>query len=188
MIDPLLFGLSTYKDECVDAAHDLDRRRQEHETRHRRFRLQNRPATKEAMIAAIKALGPTELTHHNDLRHVPVRPVAGGVEFAPERMTVDNLIDVYLRIKKMRPVDMRVYDRVVSVVLSQNAGLRKVDVVGIVGAGEWSVRKALERLEAEGKVHVRLEKTRGEGSSRKRYYPVTQSTLSLDQGVVGAAL
>jgi predicted transcriptional regulator len=50
------------------------------------------------------------------------------------------------------------------------AGLRKKDIVTATGASEYAVRVALEKLEAEGRVVVRLEKTRGKGSPRKRYF------------------
>ena len=169
----LLAGIdfSTYADESIDAAHALDRRRQEHETRHRRYRLQLRPATRQDMIAVIGAVGATELVHHEDVRHVPVRPVAGGVAFAPDRMTVDMLCDVYDLVKGIKRAPENVYDRVIEV-LDGTPGMRLQDVMEAAETARTSTQRALEQLEEEGKVRVRLEKTRGSGSQRKRYYPV----------------
>lgn len=172
--------LSSYKDECIDAAHSLDRRRQAHETRHRRFRLQLRKTTRAEMAADIAALGATELVHHEELIHVPVKPVTGGVAFAPERMTVSNLEDVHSRIRGVARPDMKVYDRVVEVLDTAPAGLRKKDIAEIIGVSEFPVRKALEALEDDGTVTVRYEKTRGNGTPRKRYYPVKPQVTSID--------
>lgn len=182
MMDGLMDGIlgSTYEDECVDARNDLDARRKEHETRHRRFRLELRPATRAEMIEYIKAVGVTDLVHDARFIHVPVKAVTGGVAFAPERMTIGNLTDVYLHLKSGRQMDrtdLRVYDRVEEVFQTYTSGLRKQDVVALADAPERTVRRVLEKLEAEGKLRVRLERTRGAGSKRKRYYPAAQPKM-----------
>ena len=175
-------SLSTYPDECFDAALDLDTRRQQHERKHRRYRLQLRPASKETMIDTIEAVGATELVHVDELRHCPVTPVAGGVAFAPRRMTVDMLCDVYDVVKGIKRAPAKVYDRVREVMGASPTGVRLVEVMALAETPRTSTQRALEQLEEEGFVRVRLEKTRGDGSQRKRYYPAqtTAAPVSAD--------
>lgn len=184
-IDPLLAGLSTYPDECADASLSLDLRRQAHERKHKRFRLELRPAPKDEMIECIEAVGATDLVYHRDLQHVPVQTVFGGVAFAPRRMTISALVDTWRHCRGFRkPVSMPVYDRVVQILDSAHAGLRKADIVAAIGCSEFPVRKALEALEEEGNVTVRYEATRGGGTSRKRYHPVQAAApVSLDRAL-----
>lgn len=183
-MDNLLAGLSTYPDECFDAALDLDTRRQAHERRHRRYRLQLRPASKETMIDCIEAVGATEAVNDDDLRHVPVTPVAGGVAFAPRRMTVDMLCDVYDRVRGFYRAPGRVYDRVREVMEHSPSGVRLVEVMALAETPRTSTQRALEQLEDEGFVRVRLEKTRGDGSQRKRYYPAQETAAPVSADIL----
>ena len=177
-------NLSSYADECIDAAHDLDQRRREHETRHRRFRLQLRPATREWMEQIVSAVGPTELVYHQSVEHVPVKPVAGGVAFAPERMTISALEDTYNLCLGIIQAPEKVYDRVWEVLSANPTGLRLKDVMSEAETPRTSSQRAVEQLEREGKIRVRLENTRGGGSPRKRYYPIPLAApVSIDRSL-----
>lgn len=175
----LLQGLSTYKDECLDAAHGLDARRKEHERRHRRHRLVSRPATKAVMIDFVRDFGATELVHSDDLRHVPVVPVADGVAFDPARMTMNVLVEVYEKLHKVKRPEGRVYNRVAAVVQSYQGGLREKEIVEITGVSRSGVKKALYALEFDGEIRVTQEATRPGGTPRKRYWPAAADPLNV---------
>ncbi len=182
----LLTGLtlSSYQDECIDAAHNLDARRREHETRHRRFRLQLRPATREWMEQVVSEVGPTELVYNESVQHVPVKPVAGGVAFAPERMTISALEDVYNLCLGIREAPGKVYDRVWEVLSANPTGLRLKELMEQAETARTSTQRATEQLEREGKITVRQESTRGDGTPRKRYFPIPLSApVSIDRSL-----
>lgn len=177
-------NLSSYADECIDAAHSLDQRRRAHETRHRRFRLQLRPATREWMEQVVSAVGPTELVYNESVLHVPVKPVAGGVAFAPERMTISALEDVYNLCLGIRQAPGKVYDRVWEVLSANPTGLRLADLMDQAETARTSTQRAAEQLEREGKIRVRLEKTRDGGTPRKRYFPIPLAApVSIDRSL-----
>lgn len=176
----IMGGLSTWKDECLDAAQDLDRRRREHERRFRRTRVAMRPATREQMIRYIEAVGATDVTAAPGLIHVPVTPVAGGIAFDPHRMTVSNLEEVYEALHHVARPEGRVLDRVVQVIAAYPNGLRQRDIVGLTEASKTAVKRALAMLELHGEVSVRNEPTRVGGSPRKRFYPANHDFSSID--------
>ena len=165
-------NLSSYADECIDAAHNLDARRREHETRHRRFRLQLRPVTREWMEHVVSAVGPTDLVYRPEVDHVPVKPVPGGVAFAPERMTISALEDTYRLCLGIRLAPEKVYDRVWEVLSANPTGLRLSDIMEQAETSRTSTQRSVEQLEREGKLRIRHEKTRRAGTPRKRYYPL----------------
>jgi hypothetical protein len=180
----IMGGLSTHEMECRDAVEDLDRRRQEHERRFRRYRLVQRPATRDMMIERIVSVGATDLTADPDLMHAPVVPVAGGVAFDPDRMTLTCLEEVYNRVRGVRAVDGRVLDRVEQVINTFSTGLREKDIVDLVECSRTAAKRALFMLVAEGKVVVRRENTRMGGTPRKRFFPANGAVLlSADVGM-----
>jgi hypothetical protein len=185
-----LSGLSSYKDECFDASRALDERRQGHEQRFKRWKLQLRPTTRAEMIDYVEDWGPTEAVHHDDLRHVPVAPVAGGIAFAPRRMTLDVLVEVYEHLHKVRRPSGRVYDRVAALLNVYQGGLREKDLIALSGVSRAGVRKSLAALAFDGKLRIEEEPTRPGGTPRKRYFPVLADPfdVSLDPSLAAGVL
>lgn len=108
-----------------------------------------------------------------DLLHLPMRLHDGIPVFDHTRMRDDQVQETVDLLSKYswKVASASVYDAVREYVDAfGRAGLRKKDIVTATGASEYAVRVALEKLEAEGQVVIRLEKTRGKGTPRKRYF------------------
>jgi len=129
------------------------------------------------MVKFIRDFGPTDIAVDNEeFRHCPVVPVAGGIAFRPERMTLAMLEDVFLHLKGRAynggTQGESLRERVDDLFAGNPGGMRLEDIAKAVNSPAlWRVRNTLREMESEGRVRVVEEATRGGGSKRKRYYP-----------------
>lgn len=165
------------RDQFQEAAADLDFRRITHEGAQQRTAVIERPASRAEMVKFIRDFGPTDITVDNEeFRHCPVVPVAGGIAFRPERMTLSMLEDVFMHLKGRGynggSQGNSLRERVDDLFAGNPGGMRIEDIAKEVNSpAVWRVRNILREMESEGLVRVVEEATRVGGSKRKRYYP-----------------
>jgi hypothetical protein len=169
------------RDQFQEAAADLDFRRITHEGMQPRTKRIERPASRAEMCRFIRDFGPTDIAVDNeDFRHCPVVPVAGGIAFRPERMTLAMLEDVYMHLLAnghkggacvSAGVSLR--ERVEELFAGNTGGMRLEDIAKEINSSAvWRVRAVLRELEEEGMVRIVEEPNPRKGATkRKRYYP-----------------